>query len=271
MPLLNYPGCLGDTNLALAKTTDIINKLEIENIVSPFITGGYFEINLSKKGIIVDASSESQNIVDIWQSSKDSITDLVDKIVSMLEEGQGDRNYFSKMVQNRYAIANKLEKSALNIILNRITRNGGSMRPVRKNQYFSNYAILGNTLYKKTTQGQLIFDFDFTELLDFNLQNISVSKANPVEVIKQSSDKIVFAYPPSVMYPKSVQGDDESQMENFDHDALHESLLARDKWILLAEDDGLIGQKFLDESINIQEIKSFKVTDTYNLLLITRI
>ena len=270
MSLLNYPGCLGDINLASAKTIDTIKKFEIENIISPFITGGYFEIYIASKGVNVEASSQSQHIVDMWDVAKNNMPNLVDKIIQMLEHAGGNRNHFSTVVQNRYEIENKLEKTALNIILNRLTRNGGSMRPVKKNQYFSNYAIQSKSLYKKSTQGQLIFDFDFTELLELDLQNISVSKANPIEVVKQNTDNFLFLYPPSVMYPKPVQGDDESQMENFDHKALHKALLERDKWILLAEDDGFISQTLSDDGINIQEIKSFKVTDTYNLLLITK-
>ena len=279
MQLLNYPGCLGDTNLALVKTLDILKKKQITRLASPFLTDGYFETAFTRNKISVRAFSNSEHITQLWWYAKNDIDSLIEKVISILNKYGGDRIQLAKTVENRYAIADKLEKSALMIVLNRLARNGGSMRPARKNQYFSNYVVSETVLYKKSAQGQLIYDCDFSELKQLDLfhlslgedmSEISASKCDYKQSISQHENDYLFIYPPSVMYPRPVQGENSEQMEGFDHEGLHNILLSRKNWTMIAEDDGLITQKFEDKNIEIEQIKSFKVTDTYNLLLMSR-
>lgn len=279
MHLLNYPGCLGDTRSALAETLRILKAFEQTTIVSPFLTGGYFETAFIRNGISVAAYSESEHITQLWWIAQNNMDSLIENILSLLDEYKGERANLAKVVEGRYNITDKYKKSALMIVLNRLARNCGSMRAERKNQYFSNYKISDTVLYKVNTQGQLIFECDFAELKQLDLFHLSLRKdlSKPdsescpyQESIKQNENDWLWIYPPSAMCPKHVQGENPSQMEEFNHDKLHELLLERDRWIFLAEDDGEISQKFDEPDIEIQKIKSIKVTDTYDLLLLTR-
>ena len=279
MQLLNYPGCLGNTRFALSETLNILKKVDTQTVVSPFLTGGYFETAFIRNKISVQAYSESSHITQLWWIAKNNMDSLIENIITLLEKYKGNRANLTKIVEGRYEIEDKHQKAALMVVLNRLARNGGSMRAERKGQYFSNYTISDTILYKVSAQGQMIFECDFSELKEINLFHLSLGRdmskidsdsCSSKQSISQHKDDWLFVYPPSAMNPKKVQGDCPEQMEEFNHENLHDTLLERDKWILLAEDDGTISQKFTSPDINIQKIRSIKVTDTYDLLLITR-
>ena len=273
MYILNYPGCLGDLNYALLRSIEILKNKRVKTIASPFLTGGYFELAFAKNGISVLASSDSQHIIDFWATIKQDAKKVVSIIYDMLEKGKGSRHYFAGQLFLRYDVVDIFEKTALNIILNRLSVNGGSMRPDNKNQRLSNYESVGTTLYKKNAQNQLRFECDFSELAELPVGNVSIEKLSTNDFFEKHNDNYMFIYPPSMMYPKCVQGETPAHMEEFDHDALHKTILQHNDLIFLAEDNIAVKRLFNTYSYTAESaevISSAKVTDTYDLLLIVR-
>lgn len=208
--LLRYPG---GKSRAVKFLEECIPE-GVEEVCSPFIGGGSFEIHLANKGINIKGYDSFYPLVLFWNKAKNNPKELSDKVRRMYPIS---REEFKEMQQKIREEQNDLEVAAMFYVLNRSS--------------FS-----GTTLSGGMSKGHPRFTLSSIERLEkIKYERITVECKSFEESIKENVDMFLYCDPPYVV-DSSLYGVKGDKHRGFNHSKLFEILRERDGWVLSYND-----------------------------------
>ena len=219
---LRYPG---GKNRAIKAITSCIPANETK-LCSPFLGGGSIELACTTKMMVYGYDVFSP-LVDFWQVLLDDRNLLANRVETYYPLS---RSKFYNLQKRYISLDDKVERAAAFFVLNRSS--------------FS-----GTTLSGGMSPGHPRFTPSAIERLrSFEASNFEVECADFRETITKHDDAFLYLDPPYVngqaLY--GVKGDTH---KGFDHEALADLLLKRDRWIMSYNDRPVIRELYKDNQI----------------------
>jgi DNA adenine methylase len=219
---LRYPG---GKSRAIESICSCIPANETR-LQSPFLGGASVELACSTK-MTVTGSDIFSPLVDFWQVLLDNRALLVDRVRSYYPLS---RTKFYNLQKRYTQLEDKVERAAAFYVLNRTS--------------FS-----GTTLSGGMSPGHPRFTESAIERLEtFKVKNFAVECADFRDSIPKHPFDFLYLDPPYAN-GQALYGIDGDTHKDFDHQALAELILKRDRWILSYNDCKLVRDIYKDNTI----------------------
>ena len=181
-------------------------------LISPFFGGGSVELALAARGWRVTGYDYFAPLVDFWQVALTDATALADAVMKYLPL---EKRTFHLLQETRFTT--KLERAAAFFVLNRSSFSGstmsGGMSP--GHERFTESAI--------------------QRLRNFKADNLWVERADFRKSIMAHPNDLLFLDPPYVT-ASHLYGRHGHLHQGFDHEALADLILRRNRWLLCYDD-----------------------------------
>ena len=164
-PFLTYPDLfiVGERAGIYTRAEPLIPD-HIEEIVSPFLGGGEFELRLAAKGIKIKGYDLFPHLINLWEYMLTDAKSLTQKVLNLYDDGKGDRAYFQDRLAERWLSTDSEYRAALTLAINHLSLKGGSFRNKKRDSRISKYVIIDKVLYNVQSNGQMIVNQDYREL-----------------------------------------------------------------------------------------------------------
>lgn len=223
---LRYPG---GKNRAIKAILSCIPDNETE-LCSPFLGGGSIELACTARPISpmhVHGADIFSPLVDFWQVLLDDKTALVKRVESYYPL---TRTSFYNLQQRYLNLEDKIERAAAFFVLNRSSFSGttlsGGMSPG----------------HPRFTQSAI------DRLRDFEVANFEVEHSDFRDTITRYPNAFLYLDPP-YLNGQELYGIKGDTHKGFDHVALSELLLNRDRWIMSYNDCPVIRNLYRNNTI----------------------
>ena len=240
-PFLTYPDLfiVGERAGIYTRAEPLIPD-HIEEIVSPFLGGGEFELRLAAKGIKIKGYDLFPHLINLWEYMLTDAKSLTQKVLNLYDDGKGDRAYFQDRLAERWLSTDSEYRAALTLAINHLSLKGGSFRNKKRDSRISKYVIIDKVLYNVQSNGQMIVNQDYRELEQWQASNIEVADSHFRSTFMRHKDSYLYLDPPVRNQKKGRVGDSKKYSEDFEHDILTEHLRNRDNWMMITANAGNI-------------------------------
>ncbi len=217
--IIRYPG---GKYRAVQIFMDIIPE-DIKVIVSPFIGGGCFEINLVRRGIQVYGYDAFAPLVNFWQCALSNPGEIADIVNDKYYPSTREKDAYDNLFKTYYDIKGKAEQAAAFYALNRNS--------------FSGLTLARSGRCKPPLRLTLS---DTDRLRQFKCSGLQVELADFRDSIAKHPDDFLYLDPPyeyDLVKKGGLYGDDNGKLHlEFDHESLGKILKQRDNWMLSYND-----------------------------------
>ena len=223
--VLRYPG-------GKSKAIKILEKyvpLNIDELYSPFIGGGSFELYMiGKNNLKVYTNDKFKPLYIFWNSLKNNKKELVNKVKEIHPITKESFNNYKEKIKDDSL--SDLDMGSYYFAINRSSFSGSTT---------------SGGFSKQSGEGR--FNLSCINKLDsVNLKKIEFSNKDFVDFIKTiPKDKFIFLDPPYYLGNKSkLYGNSGNLHENFNHNKLKELLSKKDMWLLCYNDCEYIKKEY---------------------------
>ena len=201
----------------------------VTEVVSPFLGGGAFELDLTGRGIRVHASDLFPPLVNLWKILLTHPHELCDAVRGLMEYVRHE-NWRTTVVEfarqsNECEILNAAQYLIVyNISFNNI---GGARRITCSHFHVNDEGVP----VKKGTDGRRDYLINYENIKGFKNDLLSVECLEFQDALANHPNLFTYCDPP---YPEATPayGDGPEYHEEFDHEGLAEILHSRDNWLL---------------------------------------
>ncbi len=230
--LLRWPGGKAFGGKKILPHFKIAN---LKRLVSPFLGGGAMEITLARCGVEVIGCDADELLVNFWQQVLSDPQAVAEQISP----------HYPQTVDTYYPIRNRLreapeaieptERAALYFVANRCSFSGLTMSGG------------GSPGYPRFTPSCI------KRIEGFQAPMLQVKHADFKVSIPQSPDDWMYLDPPYAIDNPGLYGKNGNLHKEFDHGALREMLVGRDKWIMSYNDSEYIRKLY--QGLRFESVK----------------
>lgn len=227
-------------------------------VVSCFLGGGKLEIKLASEGYDVIGYDLFKPLMKMWYDVLNHTDLLVNKTLSVYQQGLGQGGYFEELLDKRYE-GEPMYQSALilcmNHLLNKRNEYAFSFRPDAEMK-FPDYYVSGKAMYTYSNSGLSHFAYDYDLLSHIAKASITTDCLSCFDAIDLHHNDFLYLDPPTWQGNKRCYGDSDDYLLTFDHTLLRDKLTEHDQWVLTTKDVGPIKQLYDYDLFIVESIPS---------------
>ena len=233
-----YPGA----KLIAAKHLAKFIPKDVNQIVSPFIGGGSFELFLTCRNIRVYGYDKFEPLVHCWNYALKDAVKLSDWCYSILPKITKEN--LSEIWKNQFKDLSEFETAGYFWLLCALSWNGAPIRGLY------DFIIKENQAWQSTKNGYVKPKIDWKRLREFSNNLISVKCLDFEEALERHPDMFTYCDPP---YPGvgNMYGNNKEYHSEFDHERLMKCLSKRKTdWLLSYNNQPLIQELYPQSEYN---------------------